>query len=105
MPPSRCPKCKQEAVVTYYYDYKGYPEQIDYCFECDEDVNVDTCPNCYESVFALREKIKIDVKDTKRFYREVNLKSEKSPFIEIALCPKCYDYMQELQSKSIIDIF
>ncbi|WP_088350957.1 zinc ribbon domain-containing protein [Bacillus cereus] len=105
LPPSRCPKCTQEAVVTYYYDFKGYPEQIDYCFECDEDVNVDTCPNCYESLFALREKIKIDVKDSKRFYRNVNFKSEKSPFIEIALCPKCYDYMQELQSKSIIDIF
>ncbi|MDA2118464.1 hypothetical protein ACTFPA_26050 [Bacillus cereus group sp. MYBK59-1] len=103
--PLKCSKCKHDAIITYYYDFKGNTEQVDYCFVCDEDVNVSPCPNCNESLFALREKIQIDVKNTKKFYQNVNLKPEESPFIEVSLCPKCYDYMQNLETRNIVEIF
>lgn len=101
---SNCNKCNEDSLIIYSHDINGNIEEVRYCFVCDENIDSDTCPNCFHGYYKLREKLKIDIKITKDFYSNVSLETTSSPFIEVALCPSCYDYMHELEQEGIIEI-
>ncbi|MBE7099217.1 hypothetical protein [Bacillus cereus] len=102
---TECKQCKDNSVATYYYHSTDNVEEVNYCFTCDETIDSEQCPNCLESFFKLREKIKIDVKKSETFYKSVSLKhTGDTPFIEVSLCPECHDRMLFLEEDGVIDI-
>ncbi|MGA5662761.1 hypothetical protein ACPCZR_25175 [Bacillus bombysepticus] len=102
---TECKQCNNNSVATYYFESTDNVEEVNYCFKCDENIDSELCPNCLESFFKLREKIKIDVKKSKPFYESVSLKSTgNTPFIEVSLCPECHDRILFLEQNGVIDI-
>lgn len=100
-----CFNCEEDSLVAYSYDIDGKVVDQSFCLNCQSTPEGQQCPNCFESDFALSEKIRIDIKKTAPFYEEVNLEAPNgSPFIEVSLCPSCYSKIERLEAKGIVEL-
>lgn len=102
---STCSNCEEDSLIIYSYDIDGKVVDQSFCINCQSTPEAEQCPNCFESDFALSEKIRIDIKKSTTFYNEVNLEAPVgSPFIEVSLCPPCYSKIERLEDKGIIEL-
>jgi len=93
----KCPNCNLNSLFS---DAEGY----DYCYHCQENPNGEHCNLCGDDNNSNLYTVKVDVRDAKRFQKELSYPLEEKRYFQENCCQSCLNKLHSLEEDEAIYI-